>query len=58
MRDLENGVVVSAAACNYGCGWEEPKICDRCGKVIPNGEVYQDFCGDDVCAKCFEEEGE
>ncbi len=54
MKDLENGVVISASVCNWGCGWKEPEIvCDRCGEVITNEEVYQDYFGDKVCAECF-----
>ena len=52
--DLENGVVVSAAARNWGCGWEENKTyCERCGQEIADGNEYTSYCGDTVCEDCF-----
>lgn len=54
MKELENGMVVSGAACNYGCGWEERVYCDSCGADITDRVQYTNIFGDTVCEQCFE----
>lgn len=54
MKELENGVVVSGAACNYGYGWEDSVCCDCCGKDITERTQYTNIFGDTVCEQCFE----
>ncbi|MDE6397786.1 MAG: hypothetical protein K2L51_00530 [Clostridiales bacterium] len=57
MKDLENGVVVSAAACNWGCGWEEHETyCERCGKALIVGNEYKSYYGDILCEDCFNDD--
>ena len=51
LRDLENGIVVSAAACNWGCGWDEEPRCERCGTDLTYKEQYRNVYGDLVCEK-------
>lgn len=55
MRDIENGVVASAAACNYGYGWEEPR-CARCDCDLTYKTQYFDMFGNVICERCFEED--
>lgn len=53
--ELENGVVASAAASNYGCGWEEP-CCERCGADLTYRTQYRDIAERMVCKNCFMED--
>lgn len=57
MLNLENGIVASAAASNYGRGWEEKHVeCERCGADITNRCRYKDVFERTVCRACFEED--
>ena len=56
LRDFENRIAVSAAACNWGCGWDEEPRCERCGTDLTYKEQYRNVYGDLVCEKCFEED--